>query len=68
MKVTLSWLHEHLRETVEVLGEGFCQHGLDPDRHVLETFARHSHQQGLARRLLAPEEIVLAGASDRSRV
>jgi 4,5-dihydroxyphthalate decarboxylase len=38
--------------------------GLERDRHVLDRFARYSHEQGLARQVWAPEQIVPAGASD----
>ena len=68
LKVMLPWLHDHVRETLDVLGEGYWDYGLEPNRHVLERFARYSHEQGLARRLRAPEEIVLAAASDGFRL
>ncbi|WP_405149610.1 hypothetical protein OG589_15100 [Sphaerisporangium sp. NBC_01403] len=68
LKVMLPWLHDHVRETLDVLGEGFWDYGLERNRHVLERFARYSHEQGLARRVWAPEEIVLASASDGFRL
>ncbi|GAB3410893.1 substrate-binding domain-containing protein [Flindersiella endophytica] len=64
LKVMLPWLHEHVAETVSVLGEGYWDYGLEPNRHVLATFARYSFEQGLAKRVYAPEEIVLPEASD----
>jgi 4,5-dihydroxyphthalate decarboxylase len=39
-------------------------YGMEVSRHVLETFARYSHEQGLAKKLRTPEEIVLTAADD----
>lgn len=68
LKVMLPWLQEHVTETLGVLGDGYWDYGLAPNRHVLEVFARYSHEQGLAARRWAPEEIVLADASDSYRL
>jgi 4,5-dihydroxyphthalate decarboxylase len=35
---------------------------------VLDTFARYSHEQGLAARIRTAEEIVLASASDEYKL
>lgn len=64
LKVMLPWLPQHLADTLDALGPGYWDYGLEPNRHVLEKFARYSHEQGLASRVRAPEEIVLAAASD----
>jgi 4,5-dihydroxyphthalate decarboxylase len=68
LKVMLPWLEEHVTETLDVLGEGYWDYGLESNRHVLETFARYSYEQGLAKRVWKPEEIVLAEAADSFRV
>lgn len=68
LKVMLPWLQEHVAETVAVLGEGYWDYGLERNRHVLDLFARYSHEQGLAARRYRPEEIVLAQADDRFRL
>jgi len=68
LKVMLPWLHEHLEQTLDVLGAGYWDYGVERNRHVLETFARYSHEQGLARSLRAPEEIVLPQAADGYRL
>jgi 4,5-dihydroxyphthalate decarboxylase len=68
LKVMLPWLAEHVAEVADVLGEGYWDYGLEPNRHVLDVFARYSHEQGLASRRYAPEEIVLAEASDSFRM
>lgn len=64
LKVMLPWLQDHVRETVEALGEGWWDYGLERNRHVLETFARYSHQQGLAHRVHAVEEMFVTAADD----
>ncbi|TDD70318.1 ABC transporter substrate-binding protein [Actinomadura darangshiensis] len=68
LKVMLPWLQEHLTETVDVLGEHAWDYGFERNRHVLETFARYSYDQGLANRLWAPEDLVLKSASDSFRI
>jgi 4,5-dihydroxyphthalate decarboxylase len=68
LKVMLPWLQQHLADTLRVLGEGYWDYGLGPNRHVLELFARYSHEQGLAARVYRPEEIVLAQAEDSFRL
>ena len=64
LKVMLPWLARHLEETTSVLGPRYWDYGLEANRHVLETFSRYSHEQGLAARPRPAEEIVLAQASD----
>jgi hypothetical protein len=59
---------QHLEETLDALGPGYWDYGLERNRHVLETFARYSHEQGLASRVRTAEEIVLASASDAFKV
>lgn len=68
LKVMLPWLHQHLEETLEALGAGYWDYGLEQNRHVLETFARYSHEQGLASQVRTAEEMVLAAASDSFRL
>lgn len=57
LKVMLPWLADHVEETVAALGEDYWTYGIEPNRHVLETFLRYSHEQGLAARRYEPEEI-----------
>lgn len=64
LKVMLPWLARHLDETVSVLGPRYWDYGLETNRRALETFSRYSHEQGLAARPRAAEDIVLAAADD----
>lgn len=63
LKVMLPWLADHVEETVEALGEDYWRYGIDENRHVLETFLRYSHEQGLASRRYSPEEIFAPSTS-----
>lgn len=57
LKAMLPWLVEHVEETEKLMGRDFWPYGLDPNLRALETFLRYSHEQGLAKRLLAPAEL-----------
>jgi 4,5-dihydroxyphthalate decarboxylase len=57
LKTMLPWLIAHLEDTRREMGEDFWPYGLEPNRHVLETFLRYSHEQGLAKERLAPEQL-----------
>ncbi len=56
-KVTMPFTEERLREARAFMGHDFWPYGLEPNRHVLETFLRHHHRQGLSPRELRPEEL-----------
>ncbi len=53
----LPWFVAHVDETRREMGEDWWPYGLAPNRHVLETFLRYHHEQGLSRRRFAPEEL-----------
>jgi 4,5-dihydroxyphthalate decarboxylase len=57
LKTMLPWLIAHLEDTRREMGEDFWPYGLEPNRHVLETFLRYSHEQGLAKERLLPEDL-----------
>ena len=56
-KVTLPFIEEQLRGARELMGRDFWSYGVDANRHVLETFLRHHHTQGLSSRPVAIEEL-----------
>lgn len=56
-KVTLPWLTAEAEQARELLGEDYWSYGLARNRHVLETFLRYHHEQGLSPRQLEPEEL-----------
>ena len=53
----LPWIRVHLEEQQAVLGKDPFVYGLEPNRHLLETFFQYLEEQGLADRRLTPEEI-----------
>jgi len=53
----LPWQSAHVEEARALLGEDWWPYGLEPNRHVLETFLRYHHEQGLSRRRLKAEEL-----------
>jgi len=57
LKTMLPWLPAHVAETRREMGDDWWAYGLAPNRHVLETFLRYHHEQGLSKRLRAPEEL-----------
>jgi 4,5-dihydroxyphthalate decarboxylase len=54
---TLPWFAQELESTEELLGRNFFPYGVDVNRKSLEALFRYSHEQGLASRELAVEEI-----------
>lgn len=57
LPVMLPWLPEHLDETVQALGEDYWSYGLERNYGTLDTFLRYSHEQGLAKERLRPEQL-----------
>jgi 4,5-dihydroxyphthalate decarboxylase len=53
----LPWLTSHVEEARALMGEDYWPYGFAPNRHVLETFLRYHHEQGLSKRKLEPEEL-----------
>ena len=39
------------------LGEDWWAYGFEPNRHVLDTFLRYHHEQGLSKKRLKPEDL-----------
>jgi 4,5-dihydroxyphthalate decarboxylase len=57
MPAMLPWFVAHVEETRREMGEDWWPYGLAPNRHVLDTFLRYHHEQGLSRRRFSPEEL-----------
>jgi 4,5-dihydroxyphthalate decarboxylase len=56
-KPTLPFVEEQLRDARALMGPDFWSYGLAPNRHVLEAFLRHHHDQGLSPRLVGADEL-----------
>jgi 4,5-dihydroxyphthalate decarboxylase len=48
LKTMLPWLMAHVEETKRELGDDWWSYGVDKNKHVLETFLRYHHEQGLS--------------------
>jgi 4,5-dihydroxyphthalate decarboxylase len=57
MPAMLPWFVAHVEEARREMGEDWWPYGLAPNRHVLDTFLRYHHEQGLSKRRIAPEEL-----------
>ena len=51
------WLIQQAEADRALLGDDFWSYGLDANRHVLETFLRYHHEQGLSLTRRTPEEL-----------
>jgi 4,5-dihydroxyphthalate decarboxylase len=57
LKAMLPWLTAHVEETRREMGTDFWPYGLGKNQKTLSVFLRYSHEQGLSKRLLKPEEL-----------
>jgi len=53
----LPWQAAHVEEARREFGEDWWPYGFEPNRHVLETFLRYHHEQGLSKRRLEVEKL-----------
>ena len=54
---SLPWLAQEADATRELMGENFWPYGIEPNRTALSAILEYSHEQGLASRHLAVEEM-----------
>lgn len=57
LRFMLPWLIPGLEEARSLLGEDYWSYGLQANEHVLDTFLRYHHEQGLSRRQYAPADL-----------
>jgi 4,5-dihydroxyphthalate decarboxylase len=68
MTTMLPWTVPQVEEAKAEMGEDWWPYGLAPNRHVLETFLRYHHEQGLSKRLYKPEELFARETLEAFRV
>ena len=56
-KAMLPWLTAHVEDAVREFGEDWWSYGFKDNRHVINTFLRYHHEQGLSKRRFQPEEL-----------
>ncbi|MCL3817641.1 hypothetical protein [Aeromicrobium wangtongii] len=57
LRFMLPWLNQDLEQAIALMGEDYWSYGLEANTHVLATFLRYHHEQGLSKRLLEPAEL-----------
>ena len=57
LKTMLPWLTAHVDDLRRDFGDDWWSYGFESNRHVLETFLRYHHEQGLSPRRLEAEEL-----------
>lgn len=57
LKTMLPWQIAMVEDTIATLGREWWPYGIGPNRHVIETFVRYHHEQGLSPRRLTIEEM-----------
>lgn len=67
LAVTLPWSVAELEQTKRLMGEDFWSYGLGPNQHVLQTFTRYHHEQGISPRLVVPEDLFYGPALDLAK-
>ncbi|MFF4188866.1 4,5-dihydroxyphthalate decarboxylase [Streptomyces sp. NPDC001691] len=64
MSVVTPWFSRHFEENRALLGQDWWPYGLDANRKMLDTFLRYHHEQGLSKRLLTSEDIIVPALLD----
>lgn len=67
-KVTLPFVEEQLKAARALMGEDFWSYGVERNRHVVEAFLRHHHEQGLSSRLVGLDEMFVPSTFEVSRL
>ena len=57
LKTMLPWLTAGVEEVQKEMGTDWWPYGFESNRHVIETFLRYHHEQGLSKRRLRPQEL-----------
>jgi 4,5-dihydroxyphthalate decarboxylase len=65
---TLPWGVSEFEKARELMGADYWSYGFEPNRHVLETFTRYHHEQGLSARKVAPEELFAHSTLDLTKI
>ena len=68
LSAMLPWLIAHVEDTRRDMGDDFWPYGLERNRHTLATFLRYSHEQGLSRELLTPEQLFAPAVLESFRI
>ena len=67
-KVTLPFVEEQLSDARALMGADFWSYGLASNRHVLDAFLGHHHDQGLSPKLVRAEDLFHASTHETVKV
>jgi 4,5-dihydroxyphthalate decarboxylase len=59
LHVALPFLLDHVEETWRIFGKHYWEYGIAPNRPAFEAMGRYLFEQGLAERVVTPEEMYL---------
>ena len=65
---TLPWVYQEVLDAEELFAGDYWSYGVEPNRATIEAMVRYSYTQGLARRLLSPEELFHPGTLELSKL
>jgi 4,5-dihydroxyphthalate decarboxylase len=57
LRLALPFLIDHVEENWRVFGKDFWAYGIEPNRPTWEAIGRYVHEQGLAPRVVTPEDL-----------
>jgi 4,5-dihydroxyphthalate decarboxylase len=57
LRLALPFLIDHVEENWRIFGKDFWAYGVEPNRPTWEAIGRYVHEQGLAPRVVTPEEL-----------
>ncbi len=64
----LPWQIAHVEDVRREMGDDWWPYGFESNRHVLDTFLRYHHQQGLSRSLLRAEDLFAPETLDAFKI
>ena len=65
---TLPWSVMDYEHTMRLFGSDYWSYGLKQNQHVVDTFLRYHHEQGLSSRRVKPEELFAPSTLDISKI
>jgi 4,5-dihydroxyphthalate decarboxylase len=64
----MPWLSNHAATVERTFGRDFFPYGIEENRSTLELFLQYAHEQGVAHRLMKPEDIFPKGIMIAGRI
>jgi 4,5-dihydroxyphthalate decarboxylase len=68
LQAMLPWASYAEEEATKMMGTDYWPYGVEPNRHVLDTFTRYSLEQGLSKRKLDPDELFAPEALEAFKI